>query len=130
MNNDLVENLLSDPDVVELLEEMILEKYERYEKLATKWNGFEREQLEALFEGDVTYKVVNTAFYHYMESKEIKMLERDLNGMSYVLSRSRGDVPTETEWQKQYDYATKQVCIDNVVACYTGAENLKRNISF
>lgn len=128
MKPNYAQIILKDKEPRQMLKNMILEKSDRYDDLHEErerylhCNSYEgRDEFGQWFLKEV--------FDQLLGGDEIRQIEHDLSSMCFALRRSEGQIPEHTEWDDQYEYATNQVKIGDVIRHYLQVDNFHRNIS-
>lgn len=127
MKHNYAQIILKDKESCQTLKDMILEKSKRYDDLHEErerylyYNDYEgRDKFGQWFLKEV--------FDQLLGGDEIRQIEHDLASMCFQLRRAEGRIPEHTEWDDQFEYATNQVKIGNVIRRYLQVDHFHRNI--
>jgi hypothetical protein len=118
--------LLQDDSIRTLVEEIILEKNDRYDDLSNKWKGFCYEDAAQLLVCP-TPGVLKLLFDYRKEKQELQVLEREIQSMCFMLNKVDGVIPVETNWEKMYNHA-RSVNIASVIGTILRKSDFRKNI--
>lgn len=126
MKPNYAQLILQDEEARELLKSMICDKFKRYEEIeALKEKFLKSGKGKDEFNDWFFERVFDVLF----EGRELSQIEKDLAAMCFELRRVEGKIAEQTEWDEKYEHATNQVRIGDVVRCFLGVDNFRRNIS-
>ncbi len=127
-NIDCSNLFLSSSEGKEMLKDMIFMKADRLEEIKEGRESFLKSGLYPNIQGEIRPYFMQKVFDELREGKEVQGIERDLSNMCYALRKSQNRIPKATEWQRKYEYATKQARIEEVIIKILGVRNIQRNI--
>lgn len=127
---DPIPDFLNDAEGIGMLESMILVKHEDLLRVEQEEKNFlasnaypELEEIRPYF----LQKVAELKF-----GKEKSQIQKELDNMCHwfwkVSNKDKRDITKLSQWQNQYEYATTQVRIEDVVPQFIDMPNIRRNI--
>lgn len=110
-----------------MLEDIILGKNADYEDLIAEKNKILNSNIYPIVQGEIKSHFLN-GVWDVKHGTEFESLERELRNLTYIYRKATNTLPDDSEWQKQYEYATEQIRITDVVSHLLNPKTLKRNI--
>ena len=111
-----------------MLKDMILQKSNRYDEVQKKRKEFLDSDVYPDAQGEIRPYFLAKVFDELLEGREIPEIERDLSNMCYWLRKAQNRIPEQTEWMRNYEHATRQVRIEDIVSHFLGTRAFRRNI--
>jgi len=124
----ILKAILDDPEGISMLEDMILQKSKRRQKIMEKHGNY--------LQGNPYPELQDKEIYPYFKEKvadlywgeELRGIERDLRNMCWTYERFTGGIKGANEWTRKYEHATERVSIESVVSSLLGVKNPKKMI--